>query len=798
MEVSILKLKRLGALTAAMALTLSVTALPAAAAEFKDVLKPIPGVQEGDWAYEYITKMSNLGLAGGYPDGTFKPDGKMTAAECLLFCTRTTGVSADTKASVARAHAAQLKKILPADMYDWSYPELALAMEAGVLSASELDALSDAGSLGKTITRENICLYLVRAMQLEPLAKSLTTYALPFADRDSIAPSLRPYVYVLNNFGIIKGMENNRFEPQGKVTRAQMTTMLSRAVDFIAHAGISVELSEFTDHDWRGGIIETVSTTADGGITLALNNELTGRASYTLSAGVKVLQDNMVPFFNDDNREAKKFSVLKPGQYVRLNLTASGAVREVRLGGALTTSTGTVTALDRDQISIAVNGVSKSYKIDRFTQLSAGQTPISRDSLNLNHDYTAASCSVDAMGHLAAVKLSGGTQLAAGLILDMKNTGSGVAVRISKADGKTASYEIPYGAAVTVDGGVSELNSKLVGKYIQLRISNDSGKVSSAEVNTTARYIQGPIKHIGTSANLQTVTIRDSFTGRDVTCTVHPDAVLTYQGAAITGSRLEKDCFATARIDGNSYTRIDTYPGVVTVEGVLSSISFGTTTLLQVTTAAGETLSYQLDINSQPDIIRNGKASSVDQLRAGDQLVITIRYNTVSEIEAVPRAADLRGTITDLNMSMNSMTLGLTLSDGSPASYPVSGSASVTLDGKSADLSVLRPGQVVEVVTNSDTIVAINVVSATASESQVSGTVFSSPDITGEPVMKVLVSGSQGNSSFVTVDVRNADVLRLSPKTKLSYRDLDNGDPVTCFGKYSGGTFLASIVIVLN
>ena len=85
-----MKLKRLGALATTLALTLSMTALPAAAIEFTDV----PSTY---WGYSDISKMSNQGYAKGYEDGTFKPEGKMTAADTLLFCARATGVESSTQ-----------------------------------------------------------------------------------------------------------------------------------------------------------------------------------------------------------------------------------------------------------------------------------------------------------------------------------------------------------------------------------------------------------------------------------------------------------------------------------------------------------------------------------------------------------------------------------------------------------------------------------------------------------------------------------------------------------------------------
>ena len=51
-------------------------------------------------------------------------------------------------------------------------------------------------------------------------------------------------------YGIVKGNELNRFLPQNSLTRAEMATMLRRAIDFMDERGIYAELPGYTDYDW--------------------------------------------------------------------------------------------------------------------------------------------------------------------------------------------------------------------------------------------------------------------------------------------------------------------------------------------------------------------------------------------------------------------------------------------------------------------------------------------------------------------------------------------------------------------
>ena len=204
-------------------MTLSLLVVPAAAVSFTDMTN--------HWAKDDVEYLATQGVVKGTSATTFAPDQKMTACEALLFCSRATGVDAIDKEAIAEDWEDELKEILPKEMYAWAAQEMAVCLETGIISETELRALSSAGGLVKSITRETLAMYLVRAMQLAPLAQSLTSYPMSFADTTSISASLQPYVYLLNMYGIVKGNELNRFLPQNSLTRAEMATMLRRAID---------------------------------------------------------------------------------------------------------------------------------------------------------------------------------------------------------------------------------------------------------------------------------------------------------------------------------------------------------------------------------------------------------------------------------------------------------------------------------------------------------------------------------------------------------------------------------------
>ncbi|MDD5938178.1 MAG: S-layer homology domain-containing protein [Clostridiales bacterium] len=775
-----MKLKRLGVLAVSLALAFSL-ALPAqAVSTFTDV-------PESYWGYTDIMSMYSRGYAKGYGDGTFKPDGKMTAAETLLFCARATGVNSATQEKISADRKEEMEAIIPTEIQSWANKEMAVAVETGVLSTAELEALARAGALTKTITRENICMYLVRAMQLEPLAKSLTSYPLNYTDAEEISPALRPYIYILTNYGIIKGMNGGRFAPKGAVTRAQMTTMLSRALTFMEEYGITAELSEYTTYSWKGGTITAVTTAADGSTIITLRSEISGAQSYAIPADAKIYKDNMRSTAN----------ALKVGQYVRLNMTSRGTVNEVRVSGVLTAFTGTVSSLADGKLSLLVNGSVRSVTIDRFTEVMVGKTAGDRSLIDEEAGYTTALCYEDETGHLAAVKFSGGTQLVAGLVESVDTAVNGtVTLGVTQFNGVVYRYAIPVGAAVTVNGALGSLSSSQVGRYVQVRVNNDTGEAASVAVDTYSKYVQGPVKRTGTVGTSKSFTVTDLFTGKEETHVVSDSAVIIYDGAFKKASDIEKGWYVTALVSADLYTQVSAYPGSVTVEGTLSNIVYDTPTRLSVTLSDDSIVTYDLDPAALPTITRSGKSSSVDKLLIGDAVVITVRYNEVTKIEATPKDANLTGTVSEINMNASGVTLVVELTGGTKVSYSISEGVSVTQNGVATNIYSLKPNQTVGLVTNGDQVMSIDIISSGSTSRQLTGTVYTTNNSGTTRSMVLLVPNTTGGNDTVTVDVKNAKIMAAATGDSVSLNSLSYGDQVIVHGSYDGALFVATIVIL--
>ncbi len=769
-----MKGKRWIALAMALVMTLSLLTVSAGAVSFTDMV--------GHWAKEDVEALATAGVVNGTSATTFSPDRKMTACEALLFCSRTTGVSKSDKARIYAAWAARLKKLLPQDMLSWAAEEMAVCLETGILSESELAALTSTGNISRAITRENLAMYLVRAMQLAPLAQSLTSYSMSFADTASISAALKPYVYLLNMYGIVRGDQANRFLPNGDLTRAEMATMLRRAIDFMEERGIYAELPAYTSYDWMGGTITAVTTGSSGVVLLTLSNELSGARTISLPAGVEIYENNMLT----------TSSALKVGQYVRVNLSASGTPESVRVGGALTVYTGAVTSLNADEVTISVSGAPRAMTIDRFTEVQAGKSVGGAEVIDLDGGYTEAVCSVDSQGRLVQLRLSGGTTPAEGLIASVEaNVGGGQLLRVTGFNGVTTQYTLPADAAVTINGTVGAMSGRYVDSYVSMQVSNETEyELVSVAVDTVTKYIQGSLRTYSVGTRYDTVTVTDLETGKSTTYDMAASAVVRYEGKTAALSGLSRNLFVTACISGDGITLLDAYPAFTETEGTIRSISFGTPTVLTVETDAGAQVSFDLDLTALPEIYRDDKVSSIDKIKVGDDITVTVRYNQVETLDCYSQSANVSGTITRITMESSGVTMDLKLKDGASVSYTVADGVSVTQDDTAISLYALKPDYEVSLVVSGDTVLSIRVDKGSSTSSMLSGTVLV-PSVKEESLMI-----QQADGTPITVDVSRASFLTANGAA--TYLEaLTVNDEVQIYGSYSGANFVATLVIVL-
>lgn len=177
----------------------------------KPVLKTFSDVPQGYWAKDAIEYLATIGILGGYPDGTFKPETPLTRAELSAILVRARGIA-------------------PAAVSDKPYPDLAVDNWAAgyVKDASDMKLVSGYpdGSFmpGKSLSRAEGVVIVSRFAELAT-PKSVT--ADPFPDVSTKHWAAFEIKSALDA-GLLDYLNGGKFEPARELTRAEVAEILSK------------------------------------------------------------------------------------------------------------------------------------------------------------------------------------------------------------------------------------------------------------------------------------------------------------------------------------------------------------------------------------------------------------------------------------------------------------------------------------------------------------------------------------------------------------------------------------------
>ncbi|WP_051273474.1 S-layer homology domain-containing protein [Desulfotruncus alcoholivorax] len=190
------------ALTACLVLAVAGYAL---ASGFTDI--------KGHWAEAQINKWAGNGLAGGYDDGTFRPDNQVSRAEFVALVNRAFSVE---KQNVAGAGFKDVKA------GKWYYNDVNTAKAAGYIGGYADGTFRP----DQTITRQEAASILVRLLGLEQTGDGLDK----FADAATFAAWSRGSIGAAAKAGLMGGFPDKTFKPVKSITRAETVVTLDRAL----------------------------------------------------------------------------------------------------------------------------------------------------------------------------------------------------------------------------------------------------------------------------------------------------------------------------------------------------------------------------------------------------------------------------------------------------------------------------------------------------------------------------------------------------------------------------------------
>lgn len=311
-------------------------------------------VQNGFWAEKYIYKLAAQGIIVG-DAGKFRPSDSVTQQEAITMAIRFMNLSGELGSGETAPDDLQISG------YANPYVELAIKKKL-IDKDEELAAIKAKESWGqKKASREWVAKILIRALDKDEEAKALGAEATGFADHDKISASARGYVRLAAQLDITKGIEGNKFDPQGNVTRAQIATFFGKG-------------GEHLNANYSNVYEGIVTELTDNKLTLYVDNQL---KSFIL--------DNRSVYYNKDSQLKIAKSDLKPyTKVMAIDKVGSAAYVEViDEKQQLESTEGTLLRiLGGNRILMLVNNDSVEYTFDSTTSfLDQNGNKIAPDSL---------------------------------------------------------------------------------------------------------------------------------------------------------------------------------------------------------------------------------------------------------------------------------------------------------------------------------------------------------------------------------------------------------------------------------
>ncbi|MEI7025523.1 S-layer homology domain-containing protein [Paenibacillus sp. y28] len=180
--------------------------------------KPVTDLN-GHWAKEKVEQAIQKGIANGYDDGTFLPNGAISRAEFAVLLSRALKLQ-EPAAELSFADAGQIPS--------WAVSDLQKVVGAGILGGYEDNTFRP----DRNITRSEIAVTIVRTLGLLPAGEEEKAPGLAFADAKDVPEWAEAAVAAAFKAGIISGKDNNRFDPAANATRAEAVSLVLSLLEF--------------------------------------------------------------------------------------------------------------------------------------------------------------------------------------------------------------------------------------------------------------------------------------------------------------------------------------------------------------------------------------------------------------------------------------------------------------------------------------------------------------------------------------------------------------------------------------
>jgi len=587
--------------------------VPALAATYRDLA--------GHWAKEYMEDLSSKGYLTGYDDGTIRPDANMTASETLVLLSRMYNVTEIQSEQIEGDFADTVASAVPSAL-KWAYGAIEVCLAAGIITPSELSSLD----LTAAIQKQQLAVFLVRAMKLTAAAESLSNAELSFGDASLISANCRGSIAELVVLGILKGDDSNFLYPKSSVTRAVVATMLSRALDYLETNNVALAIDAYEGLTQEKGVITYV-----GGTTVRVLGFDGLIREYTVSSSAAVYVNGMKKSLTSLYENCYVKLTLEKGVVGKLEIESDSAVKWVQ---------GIVYS-----VYPSLNSYSSSYfyikdpqtdTITKYVLSSDALLTLSGKEITVNNlassQHVLIKCKNDLATEVHAV--SGDYELT-GVVASIKY-GTSVALSLTDDDDTIYFFELNISDLPQIKRGNTEISIDRLKTGSTVTITAEDGEIVSIIAAASENTITGELTSISTTKS-GTVWVITRDNGSTATLTLDENA------SAYSG----KTTIMLSSIQVGDQVSVVVYDNIITeiyLQSTTSTATKITGAVLAVNTkdrvvtilTATEKLIY-VNANSYKAIIKasTGSSISLSALVENDFIVAYGSYADATNFKAV-------------------------------------------------------------------------------------------------------------------------------------------------------------------
>lgn len=545
-----------------------------------------------------------------------KPDKNITSCELLVMLSRFYTLTDIQKEQIKAEYKSIVEKNVPTEL-SWANESIEACLAAGIITESELNVIQ----LNSEIEKQQLAVFLVRAMQLSHAAETLSDKELTYDDDAQISESSRGSIAELVALEIVKGDSKNNIAPKTKVNRAVVAAMISRSIKYLEKNKIKLSIVAYEGLSKENGVLVSSS-----------NNK---------------------------------------------------------------------------------------FKLRGF-------------------------------------------------------------------DGLVREYSIPTEADVFVGGEEKTLSAAYEGKYADLILKNGILNRLNVEKDSSVTWNQGTVDSV--NASNSSIYLKDINTGKSTYYSIPSKASITQEEKNISLSSLSSRNFVSIKSKNNKVEELYSMPSNFELSGTISEIAYGDSVSMKISDEKGMNYCFSLDISDLPTIKRGDIDISVDRLKVGNIVTVTIKNCEITSIVAKGSENKLTGRLTSVTTTANGTIWNVAANDGTNKSLMLDEGVTV-YSGKTAILlSDVRIGDEVSMVIYGDIVTEIYLQSVVSSSNKVMGRVLT----TERYKITILTSAEK----LVYVDTSSASVVSSTGKN-LSISSIEKNTVIVSYGNYKNSSdFVARLVVV--